>query len=136
MSNIGTVQAIYEAFGRGDVPAILERLDEGIEWERNGMGHGVPWLAPGRGKAHVGQFFASLAAVDIGKFVPMNLLEGGNQVVAVIDIELTVKATGRTVRDEELHLWTFGEDGKVVSFHHVVDTAQHVAAYKGEAVPA
>ncbi|MFN8616014.1 MAG: nuclear transport factor 2 family protein [Dehalococcoidia bacterium] len=136
MSNLETVQAIYDAFGQGNVPAILDQLDEAVEWERPGAGHGVPWLKPGRGKAHVGQFFASLAVVDISKFVPVNLLAGGNQVVAVIDIELTVKATGQAVRDEELHLWTFGPDGKVSSFHHVVDTAQHVAAYRGQLVSA
>jgi hypothetical protein len=49
---------------------------------------------------------------------------------------LPVKATGEAVRDEELHLWTFGPDGKVSSFHHVVDTAQHVAAYRGQLVSA
>jgi ketosteroid isomerase-like protein len=136
VSNLETVQAIYDAFGQGNVPAILDQLDEAVEWERPGAGHGVPWLKPGRGKAHVGQFFASLAVVDISKFVPVNLLAGGNQVVAVIDIELTVKATGQAVRDEELHLWTFGPDGKVSSFHHVVDTAQHVAAYRGQLVSA
>ena len=136
MSNLETVQAIYDAFGQGNVPAILDRLDETVEGERPGVGHGVPWLKPGQGKAHVGQFFASLAAIDISKFVPVNLLAGGNQVVAVIDIELTVKATGQAVRDEELHLWTFGPDGKVSSFHHVVDTAQHVAAYRGQLVSA
>lgn len=136
MSNLETVQAIYEAFGRGDIPAIIDRLDDAVEWERPGIDHGVPWLKPGQGKAHVGQFFGALAAVEITKFVPANLLEGGNQVVAVIDLELTVKATGQAVRDEELHLWTFGPNGKVSSFHHVVDTAQHVAAYRGEPVRA
>jgi hypothetical protein len=35
-----------------------------------------------------------------------------------------------------VHLWTFGPDGKVSSFHHVVDTAQHIAAYKGQPVTA
>ena len=136
MSNLPAVQAIYEAFGRGDVPAILERIADDVDWERNGVDHGVPWLTPGRGKAQVAAFFQSLAATEIGKFAPTNMLEGGNQVVAVIDIELTVKATGATIRDEELHLWTFGPDGKVTAFRHVVDTAQHVAAVKGQAASA
>ena len=134
MTNIPAVQAIYEAFGKGDIPAIIDHLVDEVEWERGGTDHGVPWLKPGRGKAHVMGFFQSLGAIDISRFVPTNLLEGGNQVCAVIDIELTVKATGVTVRDEELHLWTFGPDGKVSSFHHVLDTAQHVAAMKGRAV--
>ncbi len=33
MGNIETVQQIYEAFARGDVAAILDKLDEAVEWE-------------------------------------------------------------------------------------------------------
>ena len=28
-----TVNAIYEAFGRGDIPSILGRLDPDVRWE-------------------------------------------------------------------------------------------------------
>ncbi len=136
MSNIQTVQAIYEDFGKGNVPGILARLDPNVDWERHGEGHSVPWLTPGTGVGHVGKFFESLGAIEITKFVPMNLLEGGDQVVAVIDTELTVKATGMSLQDEELHLWTFGPDGKVTGFRHVVDTAKHLAAFKGAPVRA
>jgi ketosteroid isomerase-like protein len=30
---MATVQGIYEAFGKGDVPAILEVLADDVEWE-------------------------------------------------------------------------------------------------------
>lgn len=40
--------------------------------------------------------------------------------------------SGGKFRDEEIHLWTFGEDGKVVALRHYVDTAKHIAANKGE----
>lgn len=133
MSNIPTVQAIYEAFGKGDVPAILAQLDAGVDWEHDGRDVGVPWLAPGRGIGHVQAFFGSLAGFQITKFEPTNLLEGGNQVAAVIRIEATVPATGGQVKDLEMHLWTFGPDGKVTAFRHIVDTAQHIAAYRGVA---
>jgi ketosteroid isomerase-like protein len=33
VSNLATVQSIYEAFGKGDIPAILEVLADDIEWE-------------------------------------------------------------------------------------------------------
>jgi ketosteroid isomerase-like protein len=36
LSNTHTVQQIYEAFGRGDVPGILDKLDDSIEWETPG----------------------------------------------------------------------------------------------------
>jgi ketosteroid isomerase-like protein len=134
VSNTPAVQEIYEAFGRGDVPRILGRLADDVAWEQGGSDYGVPWLIPGRGKAHAASFFERLAAIEITKFVPKNLLEGGNQVAAVIHIEFLVKGTGVAVVDEELHLWTFGPDGKVTAFRHVVDTAKHVAANRGQAV--
>jgi hypothetical protein len=59
-----TVQSIYEAFGRGDIPAILNPLSDDVQWERPGTGHGVPWLTSGSGKAHVGGFFQSLAGIE------------------------------------------------------------------------
>src|ERR1035438_1131236 len=33
MSNIDTVKQMYEAFGRGDVPAIIGHLDPNVEWD-------------------------------------------------------------------------------------------------------
>ena len=33
MSNIETVKSIYEAFGRGDVPAILDKLADDVDWD-------------------------------------------------------------------------------------------------------
>jgi hypothetical protein len=43
-------------------------------------------------------------------------------------IEFTVKATGNRLRDEELHLWTFDDAGRVTALRHYVDTAKHIAA--------
>lgn len=33
MSNVDTVKEMYAAFGRGDIPAILDKLDENEEWD-------------------------------------------------------------------------------------------------------
>jgi hypothetical protein len=38
---------------------------------------------------------------------------------------------GGRFRDEELHLYTLDEDGKVARMRHYVDTAKHVAASRG-----
>jgi len=102
-----TVESIYAAFGRGDVPAILDALREDVEWEHDCADHGIPWLAPRRGKAQVGDFFEALRA-----------------------LEIAVRATGRSFQDVELHLWTFDPHGKVARFRHVVDTHQHWLAMR------
>ena len=133
MSNIPTVQGIYAAFGRGDVPAILAHLAEDIVWEYAIADTGVPWLQPQAGRAGVVKFFESFAAVDFQKFQPKNFLENGSLVVALIDAVLVVKATGRTISEEdEVHLWHFNTQGQVIRFGHKVDTHQHWLAFHGK----
>ncbi|HEX7185775.1 MAG TPA: nuclear transport factor 2 family protein [Thermoanaerobaculia bacterium] len=131
MGNKETAQEIYEAFGRGDVAAILERLDEDVEWEY-GVASEVPWLQPRRGRTGAAEFFASLGELEIHTFILKAILEGDGLVVALIDVEATVKATGkRYVEEDEVHIWYFNEDGKVVRFRHRVDTQQHYQAWRG-----
>jgi ketosteroid isomerase-like protein len=132
MGNVQTVQAIYEAFGRGDVPAILDRMADGVEWEQweqpnAGQDAGVPWLARRSGPSGVGEFFEAVAAgLEFHSFEPRNLLEGGNQVAATIRIDATAKATGERFQDEEIHLWTFDDAGKVTGLRHYADSAKHI----------
>lgn len=131
MSHLDTVQTIYAAFGRGDVPAILAHLDERIEWEHDAEGwdsYGVPWLRPGSGTRHVIGFFEALAGLEFLTFTPVSLLANDAQVAAVISLEIMVKATGARFREYELHLWTFGDHGKATRFRHFVDTVKHQRA--------
>lgn len=126
MSNVQTVQAIYEAFGRGDIPAILERLHPDVEWEHDTVAHGIPWVVPRRGRAAVGEFFQSLAALEFHVFEPVALLEGAGQVAGIIKLEATFRSTGKRMKDLEAHLFTFDESGRVTRFRHFIDTYQHL----------
>lgn len=128
MSNVQTVQAIYEAFSKGDIPAILERLHPEVEWEHDSASHGIPWIVPRRGRAEVAQFFHALAALDFQVFEPVALLEGAGQVAGIIRLEATYRPTGKTIKDLEAHLFTFEQDGRVLRFRHFVDTHQHLLA--------
>ena len=139
MSNQQTVQDIYAAFGRGDIPAILDRLAPDVRWDHlpDGSGaqrHAVPWLAERTGPDEVAGFFAALTALEFHTFAPQMILGAGDTVVALIDEDLTVRATGERFRDVTAHVWTFGPDGRVVAFRHLVDTAKHVEAYAARAL--
>lgn len=124
MANFDTVQ--------GDIPAILEHLAPSVEWEYGANSTDVPWLQPRRGPAEVRQFFESVAALEIHKFHPKAFLESNNVVVVLADFEATVRATGRRiVEEDEVHVWYFDSAGRVGRFRHVVDTHQHLTAYKG-----
>ena len=131
MSNLKTVQEIYAAFGAGDVPTILSKLADDVDWEYGPGSTDVPWLQRRRGPAAVAGFFESLGALEANKFAPKQLLEAGDVVVALIDIDFTVKANGKRIAEEdEMHLWRFNAEGKVARFRHGADTHMHHLAIK------
>ncbi len=134
MSNVRTVQDIYTAFSRGDIPAILETLADDVDWDYGCRvaPNPVPWLQAQRGTAGVARFFESLTALEFHRFVPKAVLEGPGLVVALTDVEVTVKETGRPIVEiDEVHIWHFNDEGKVVRFRHCADTYQHAMAYRG-----
>jgi uncharacterized protein len=130
-SNADKVRAIYAAFGRGDIPAMLEHFAEDIVWEYGRPPSEVPWLLDRRGRAGAAAFFTALQALELHHFNLEAVLEGPTLVVAIVDIEATVKATGRRIEEQgEAHLWRFDDQGKVARFRHVLDTAQHERAWR------
>jgi ketosteroid isomerase-like protein len=79
----------------------------------------------------VSGFFALLGKGTFHEFVVHDLMASDRQVVAEVSVDLTLPGGGR-LRDEELHLWTFGPDGRIVRFRHYCDTAKHIRADAGE----
>ena len=136
MTAADTVSRIYQAFGDGDVATILGYLDDNVTWDADWADNsaqraGVANLTPRRGRDGVAEFFALVGKTTIHEFVVHDLMSSDRQVVVQVTIDTTVLSGGR-LRDEELHLWTFGPDGRVVALRHYVDTAKHIRAEAGE----
>ena len=133
--HLAAVEAIYAAFGRGDIPAILDRLADDICWEHwdDSFAHraDVPWARPRTGHGGASEFFSIVRDFQITEFTVKNLMASGDQVAAEVVIDARPPGGGR-YRDEELHLWTFNNQGKVSRLRHYVDTAKHIAASRGE----
>ena len=134
-SNVDTVRGIYEAFGRGDIPAILAVLADDVAWEawedNSAVRGGVPWMVERRGRDAVGSFFEVVGQMEVVDFEVLNLLEGGDEVAATFVFEAKLpNHGGGHYRDEEIHLWTFDADGKVARLRHYTDTAKHLAALR------
>lgn len=132
MSNVlEATQAIYAAFGQGDIPRLMEFLAEDVGWEHwennSAQAAGVAWLSRKTGKAAVGEFFAVVAGMRIHEFQVLGMMASETQVAVEVAIELTTQG-GKRFRDEELHLWSFDSHGKVVRLRHYVDTAKHIEA--------
>lgn len=133
-ANLITVQEIYAAFGRGDIPAILDAIADDCRWEawadNSAQRAGVPYLQPRIGPSGVAEFFAAVAELEIHAFEVLDCISGRDQVAAEIQIEASTLTGGR-FRDDELHLWTLDDDGRIIRLRHYVDTAKHIAAATG-----
>jgi hypothetical protein len=123
--NIATIQKLYQAFGRGDVAAILELMRPDVEWEHDSLDHGIPWLRPGRGREHVAAFFGEAAKLQFHAFVPESFLSDGRHVAVFVRHDVTNTATGKRFAGVEIHYWTFDDEGRIARMKHFVDTAQH-----------
>lgn len=121
--NILSVQSIYAAFGRGDIPFILEQLAPDVQWEVDGSTTDVPWLQRRVGREGALAFFQSLAALEFQKFEVTGVYAIGDRVIGLCNVEATVRATGKKyVENDEVHLWWFDGEGRVTAFRHRVDT--------------
>jgi uncharacterized protein len=134
-SHAGTVTAMYEAFGRGDVAGVLSHLSEDVTWDVTDEpwtphAAGVPWLLPRRGHAEVAEFFALVGAWDYERFEVLDLLVSDTQVAAELRLVATLP-NGNRVDEVVMHVWSFGEDGSVIALRRMLDTAAHIAAAGG-----
>ena len=133
--SLATISAIYEAFGKGDIPTILSHMADDVQWEawadNSAQKAGVPWLQARQGKEGVLAFFQYLGTqMQVKDFQVLSIMDGGNQVAVEFVIEVARRAPGAQYRDEEVHLWTLNAAGKVPRLRHYTDTAKHMSAAK------
>lgn len=130
--NTRLVQRAYEAFGRGDMPALAEVLADDIEWVNPGDPDDDPNAGTYKGKEAVLGWFGGLAStLDFTTFEPREFIAQDDTVVSVVYAEATVRDTGRALVNHEAHVWTF-RDGKIARFQNYQDTAAVAAAHRGE----
>jgi uncharacterized protein len=134
-ANLAAIKEIYDAFGRGDIPAILGKIAPGCRWEpwenNRAQRAGVPTLQPRTGPEGAAQFFAVAGELEIRDFQILDILASEHQVAAEVVIAYTTP-TGGHLRDEEIHLWALDDHQRVTRLRHYVDTAKHIAAFAGE----
>lgn len=127
--NVKTIQAIFAAFGRGDVATVLANVTDDTAWGFNGGRREVAWHGPWRGKNELPGFFQAMGEhMGIIAFEPRAFHAAGDHVFVPLRIAYTVKRTGKKVDEEQLQWWTCDAAGKVVRLQHYEDTAQVLAA--------
>ena len=132
MSHTETIKDLYEAFGRGDVAAILSHLADDVEWNNSGVASKeCPWNGNFSGKAQVPAFFTAVGDnLDFGVFNPHTFIEADNHVAVVLRLESHLKKNGRGLENDSVHVWTFDRHGKVSKYQHFNDTAAELSAWR------
>ena len=125
--NVKSVQNIFAAFGRGDIPAVLSALTADVEWTVSGP-QAVAFSGTRRGRDQVMQFFVTLGqTVEIQAFEPREFIAQGDAVVVIGMERLRFQATGRVGENHWVMVFTF-QDGQVVRFREYDDTYVLAAA--------
>jgi len=122
--NKKTIEGMYEAFGRGDIPFVIEALDRGVEWweaENFIYADKNPYVGP---QAVLEGVFARIGQEwEWFTVTPKEVLDAGESVVGRGYYAGKYRQTGREVRAQFAHVFGF-RNGKVVTFQQYTDTLQ------------
>jgi ketosteroid isomerase-like protein len=112
------VEQAYDAFGRGDIPAILELLDDGVEWTAPAT---LPQGGSYKGREEVGSFFAAVgSAFERLEVEPEGMGEVGDElVVAVVRLNGTRRGGGPAGWGA-VHAFSV-RDGRITRFREYTD---------------
>ena len=122
--NLSLVSEIYEAVGRGDVAAILERVSDDVDWSAEAASHAAPWYGQRTGKTGVASFFSDLAeSIEITEFVPQSFTAGDDDVHLLVQWTFRSISTGAQASMTMHHYWRI-RDRKVAYFRGSEDTEQ------------
>ncbi len=129
MGNVQTVQGLYDAFAKGDIPTVLGGFDPKIEWRE---AEGNPYSIEGEpfvgGDEILEKLFMKLGTEWDGFSVhPRAYHDAGDTVVVEGRYTGTFKETGRSIDAQMCHVFKL-RDGMVTSFQQFVDTAQWQSA--------
>ena len=119
--NVRVAKQTYEAFGRGDVSAVLENFHSDVEWHA-GKGSLGGVQRPNAIAENV--FGAVMAEVDGFTLNIDRFIEGNGDVVLVLGRYSGTGRKGEKPVDAAFaHVWEL-DDGKLKRFLHYTDTAK------------
>lgn len=130
IENLNVIRDMYDAFGRGDIDAVVASLDPKVEWneaENFPYADGNPYIGP---QAVVEGVFNRLASEwEYWSLDREQFLDAGDYVVVTGRYHATHSKTGKDIRAQFAHVWQL-HDGKAVRFQQYADTAQVAGAIK------
>ena len=121
-SPLSVVKQSYAAFGRGDIPAIVNLVADQVDWE-DVCPASLPYSGLRRNPAEVAKFFSESAQVDeIKTFEPREFVVAGENVTVLGHIEGYARDTKQEFRTDFVHVFTV-RNGKITRWRGFINTA-------------
>jgi ketosteroid isomerase-like protein len=117
-ANVEALQRGYEALNSGDLSLVLELLDPDLEWHEPGDS---PEAGTHHGRDSFERFFRSwIDSFDEFRVEPEQVVQRGNDLVAVVRQSGRGRASGVEIEIRLAHIWTV-EDGRAVRWEAVAN---------------
>ena len=127
---IKSIAQVYEAFGRGDVAAILDAVTDDVDWASEAASSVAPWYGVRHGKDGVAEFFAAFGStMEVEEFTPQSFAANDTDVFTVVRFRARSRSTGKTAAMDLHHFFRF-RDGKIAYYRGTEDTAQTEAVLR------
>ena len=121
--NIKTIMNVYDAFGRGDVAAILDAVADDVDWAADTSSTAAPWYGVKHGKAGVTEFFQQFGStMEVEEFRPVSFAANDTDVLTVVAHTAKSRETGKAGSMNLHHYFKF-VDGKIAYYRGSEDTA-------------
>jgi ketosteroid isomerase-like protein len=122
--NVDFIRALYEAFAKGDIPAVLGDFDPNIRFilaDNSPYAANSPHIGP---TAVLENVFMRIGAEWNNFAIRVDeLIDAGEKVIMLGYYTGTYKATGKQILAQVAHIWT-SEGGKAIKFQQYTDTKQ------------
>lgn len=124
------VKALYAAFDRGDLNAVVSLVSPDIVWTQYGPSHLLPFAGVFHGPAGVAYFFKlvdeNLEDVHAGQ---REYIVSGNRVIVPGWEDSVVRSTGGHYHVNNVHIFTV-VNGRITTFEEYIDNADIAEAFE------
>ena len=126
--NVAVIQNALQAFGLGDVPAMLDACAADCEFHCPGP-DAIPYAGTMRGRTEIQTYFDQLIGTQTNPNLTIQeFVAQGDNVVAIGRYTAEITATGKRI-DSPVVLTFKLKDGKIASHMVIGDTAALASAY-------
>jgi uncharacterized protein len=130
-ANIKTITQVYEAFGRGDVAAILDAVTDDVDWAAEAASSAAPWYGVRHGRDAVAVFFSDFGStMEVEEFTPVSFAANDTDVLTVVRFRARSRSTGK-IAEMNLHHYFKFRGGKIAYYRGSEDSAQTETVLRG-----